>query len=217
MLKVEFHCHTNYSKDSRSDPAAMVAAARRKGIDRLVITDHNTICGALEAKKIDPELVIVGEEVLTRRGELLAVFVKEAVPAHLPPLEAVGRLREQGAFISVSHPFDIQRRGWKESELIELLPYLDAIEVFNSRSLHGGTNERAAIFAQKYALAGTVGSDAHLLWEVGRSTVELPEFTDAETLRIVIRRGIAATQLSPFWVHLGSTFASMIHGITGGK
>ena len=106
MYIVEFHCHTNFSKDSLTEPVDLVKAARRKGIDRLVITDHNSIGGARAAQALDPELVIVGEEILTTRGEILAAFVKEEIPARLSPQETIKRLKDQGAFISVSHPFD---------------------------------------------------------------------------------------------------------------
>ncbi len=217
MLKVEFHCHTWFSSDSRIDPAALVVEARKKGINRLVITDHNTVLGAKAAQTLDPELVIIGEEILTQRGELLAAFVQEEVPPHLPPLEAVKRLKQQGAFISVSHPFDWQRSGWAEAELLDLLPHLDAIEIFNSRSLHRGVNERAAYFAREHGATGTVGSDAHLLWEVGRSTMMLPEFASAEGLREALRDGVAHVALSPLWVHFGSTFARLINEIAGVK
>ncbi len=110
--RVEFHCHSRYSPDSLSSARGLIDAARDRGIDRLVITDHNTIRGALAAKALDPERIIVGEEILTQRGELLAAFVSEEVPAMLDPQEAIQRLRQQGAFISVSHPFDRARSGW---------------------------------------------------------------------------------------------------------
>ena len=57
---VEFHCHTMASKDSLTKPKDLIATARRRGIDRLIITDHNTIAGAMKAKDLDSELVIVG-------------------------------------------------------------------------------------------------------------------------------------------------------------
>ena len=115
MLRVEFHCHTVYSKNSLTSPKKLVDACRRKGIDRVIVTDHNTIAGAVIAKDIDPELVIVGEEIMTTRGEILAAFVTEEIPAELSPHETIKRLRDQNAFISVSHPFDEWRRGgWKE-------------------------------------------------------------------------------------------------------
>ena len=89
MGRVEFHCHTIYSKDSLTTPDKLVDACRRKGIDRVVVTDHNAIDGALAARELDPERVIVGEEILTQGGELLAAFVREWVPPGLTPLETI--------------------------------------------------------------------------------------------------------------------------------
>lgn len=213
MLRVEFHCHTQYSDDSRIEPAKLTIKARKKGIDRLVITDHNTIRGARAAREIDPELIIIGEEILTSKGELLAVFIQEEIPPYLDPMETIERLQAQGAFISVSHPFDLQRKGWQEEELLEILPFVDAIEVFNSRSLTNGINERAKEFACEHSLAGTVGSDAHILWEVGASTLLLPDFSSADELRKVIREGVPQVALSPAWVHFGSTYARIVKTI----
>jgi predicted metal-dependent phosphoesterase TrpH len=111
MLRVEFHCHTRFSKDSLTRPRALVDTCRRKRIDRLVVTDHNTIAGARAAHALAPELVIVGEEIMTTRGEILAAFVSEEVPMGLSPSETIRLLKDQGAFISVSHLFDKWRSG----------------------------------------------------------------------------------------------------------
>lgn len=208
MQRVEFHCHTHYSKDSLAKPEALLAACRKKNIDRLVITDHNTIAGALYAQQLDPERVIVGEEIMTQAGELLAFFINEEVPAGLPPLEAAARLKTQGAFISVSHPFDHHRQGhWQEPQLLEILPFLDAIEVFNARCLNPAHNDQAAAFALKHSLPGTVGSDAHAVFEAGRSTLVLPAFQDATGLRQSILQAQANCKLSSPLVHFTSRLA----------
>lgn len=211
MLKVEFHCHTNTSKDSLIHPADLIKAARKKGIDRLVITDHNSIQGAVAAYTLDPELVIVGEEIMTTCGEILASFVKEEIPAHLTPKDAIGRLKQQGAFISVSHPFDeLREGGWQENDLLEILSDVDAIEIYNSRCMYPRFNRRAKEFAAKHDLAGTVGSDAHAAFEVGRSVLLLDPFTSAEEMRAVIRGGIPQVKWSPWWFHLTSRYASLL-------
>ncbi len=111
MIRVEFHCHTHYSKDSLLHPQRLLEACRRKGIQRVVVTDHNNNLGGLHAQRLDPQLAIPGEEVQTTAGELLAFFVTEEVPRGLPPKETIARLRDQGAFISVSHPYDVLRSG----------------------------------------------------------------------------------------------------------
>lgn len=208
MLKLEFHCHTNASKDSLTRPEDLVRAARKKGLDRLVITDHNSIAGAVAAQRLDPELVIVGEEIMTTRGEILAAYVTEEIPAGLTPLETIRILREQGAFISVSHPFDAWRKGgWKEADLLEIIPHVDAIEIFNSRCMDPRFNQRAMAFAEKHNLPGTVGSDAHAIFEVGKSVVWLDPFQGPDGMREVIWQAKYQMKLSPWWVHFVSTYA----------
>jgi predicted metal-dependent phosphoesterase TrpH len=209
MISLEFHCHTYASKDSLTRPADLVVAARRKRLDRVVVTDHNSIAGAREAQKIDPELIIVGEEVMTTKGEILAAFVQEEIPARLPPMETIARLREQGAFISVSHPFDeLRAGGWKELDLLEILPLVDAIEVFNSRCMLSRFNRQAEAFARRHNIAGTVGSDAHAAFELGRSRLLLDPFEGAEGLRKVIREAKFRVKGSPWWFHFASRYAS---------
>ncbi|HNA90442.1 MAG TPA: PHP-associated domain-containing protein [Anaerolineales bacterium] len=208
MLNLEFHCHTNVSKDSLVRPEDLIHTARKRGIDRLVITDHNSIAGALAAQRLDPELVIVGEEIMTTSGEILAAFVTEEIPAGLTPGETIRRLKDQGAFISVSHPYDTHRKGgWKEVDLLEIVPYVDAIEIFNSRCLDAQFNVRAQAFAEKHNLAETVGSDAHALFELGRSVMMLDQFEGPDGMRNVVRQAEFKTRLSPWWVHLFSTYA----------
>jgi len=208
LLRVEFHCHTIYSKDSLTRVEDLLAVCHERQIDRVVITDHNTIDGALEAKGLAPEMVIIGEEIMTQEGELLAAFVKEAVPGGLPAQEVIALLRDQGAFISVSHPFDKFRPGhWSLLELVKIVKRVDAIEVFNSRCFPPFFNLRAAEFAREHGLLGTVGSDAHTLYELGRSTMLLPPFEDVESLRQVFPLAEVENRLSGPWVRVCSRYA----------
>jgi len=208
MFNVEFHCHTIYSKDSLTSPQTLVDVCRHKGIDRVIVTDHNTIAGARAAQSLDPERVIVGEEIMTTRGEILAAYVTEEIPPMLSPLETIQRLRDQNAFISVSHPFDKWRGGgWKEEDLLEIIPLVDAIEVYNSRCISPEFNHRAREFARKHNLAGTVGSDAHAAFELGRSLNLLEPFQGPDEMRKVIRRAEYLMRWSPPWVHLTSRYA----------
>lgn len=213
---VEFHCHTNASKDSLLRPEDLIAAARAKGINRLIITDHNTIAGARLAQGLDPNLVIVGEEIMTTRGEILAAYVTEEIPAGLSPEETIHRLRDQGAFVSVSHPFDTMRSGgWREADLLEILPLVDAIEVFNSRCMWPGFNRAARLFAEKHNIPGTVGSDAHAAFEVGRSLLRLEQFEGPDEMRRIIRSGVPQTRWSPPWFHFSSRYAAIRKGNNG--
>ena len=217
-LHTEFHCHTIFSKDSLTRPEDLVTTCRRKGIDRVVVTDHNTIAGARAAQTIDPELVIVGEEIMTTRGEILAAFVTEEIPRGLTPQETLRRLKDQGAFISVSHPFDRWRSGhWQVEDLLEILPEVDAIEVYNSRCMLARFNREAQEFAAKHNLAGTVGSDAHVTFELGKSLMVLEPFEDSSDLRRVIRNGTPSVKWSPPWIHFTSRYAVLYKKLKGYK
>ena len=210
MLALELHAHTRASEDSLTRPADIVRVCERRGIDRIAITDHNSIRGALEAQALSPERVIVGEEIMTTQGELLAYFVTEEIPARLEPLDVIARLRAQGAAISVSHPFDRYRGGaWREADLRVIAPLVDAIEVFNARCVHAEDNARALRFARELGLAGSVGSDAHTLREVGRARLLAVRADSAADLVAAFKAGQATTRLSSPAIHLASRGAKL--------
>jgi predicted metal-dependent phosphoesterase TrpH len=191
-------------------PDRLLEVCMQRGIDRIAITDHNTIEGALQAAALAPQRVIVGEEIMTSHGELLAYFVKERIPPDLPPKETIDMLRDQGAFISVSHPFDSIRSGsWKKADLLEILPWVDAIEVSNARTLTDGPNRKAQRTASEANLLRTAGSDAHAYTEVGRTIMQMSTFKDAESMRRALMGAkIIARRSSPF-VHFLSRYASI--------
>jgi predicted metal-dependent phosphoesterase TrpH len=208
MIRVETHQHTIYSPDSLTTPKKLLEVCQRKGIDCVIVTDHNNITGAQEAKELDPERVIIGEEIMTTKGEILAFYVKEEIPSLLSPEETIQLLREQDAFISVSHPLDEMRKGaWEMADLLAIAPLVDAIETFNARCMFPSYNRAAQAFAKEHNLPGTAGSDAHAPFEIGRANLLLPEFQSAEELKQVIRQAQFRVHLSSPLVHFYSRYA----------
>lgn len=207
-VRVELHLHTHASSDSLVEPQKLLDHCARIGIDRVAITDHNSISGALAAKALAPDRVIVGEEIETTQGELLGYFMSDHIPAGLEPLAAIERLRAQDAVISVSHPFD-QTRGpkWTYEQLLAIAPHIDAMEVFNARCFTNKPNRKASAFARQQGLLATVGSDAHSYYEVGRASMVLPPFSDAKQFLAGLKIARLQTRLSPFYVHFFSRFA----------
>jgi predicted metal-dependent phosphoesterase TrpH len=207
-LNVELHCHTYYSSDSLMLPHQILKACERRGIDRVAITDHNSIAGALETHALDPERVIIGEEILTTEGEILGYFMQEEIPEGLPPLEVVERLKSQGAVVSISHPFDLTRGcHWSMDTLESLFQHIDALEVLNARCWNDQPNRQAAKLAKEAGLHATAGSDAHAPIEVGRAYLEIPTFSDAETFRENLSEACVRGRRSHPSVHLLSRYA----------
>ena len=219
--RVETHSHTTWSKDSLTSLEVILCLCRERDITRIAITDHNTAEGALAMQQMAPELVIVGEEVMTTQGELLAWFLRESVPPGLTPDETIKRLRDQGAVISVSHPFDRLRHGaWRQDQLERIVDKVDAIEVFNARCLYAQDNERARQFARTHGLPGSVGSDAHSGPEYGRTLQLMRPFAqDPKDFLDALRSAGQLCRLSSPLVHFNSTAAKWVKrlGLRGRK
>lgn len=215
MWRVELHAHTVYSPDSLVSLEDFLAACRRKGLDRVAVTDHNTIEGALRLKEKAPDLIIVGEEIRAREGEVLAYFIEREIPKGLPLPETIERIRAQGGVVALPHPCDRARgsalgRGAAEA----VMPWVDAVEVFNARCVFPGDNACAAALAARFGKPGFSGSDAHTVWELGRTWTAMPPFEDAESFREALRRARPTHRLSPFWVHLFSTWAKGVRALS---
>ena len=167
---IDLHCHTSASFDSLASPEAVVRAATRRGLTHLAITDHDRIDGALRARDAAPDglTVIVGEEVRTADGDLIAVFLESAVAPGRPALDTIAAVREQGGLVGIPHPFDRFRGSMLRDPRLEAMGRLvDWVEAHNARVVGGTGNERAAEFAREMGLPGIAVSDAHSTLEVG--------------------------------------------------
>ncbi len=174
---VDLHCHTSASFDSLADPLKVVRAARDRGITHLAITDHDRIDGAIRAREagIEGITVIVGEEVKTAGGDLICLFLREAIPPGLSPAETIARAREQGGLVGIPHPFDRYRGsvGKAEDEIRALVGLVDWVEVHNARIVGGKGNEQAAELARSAGIPGVAVSDAHSILEIGVAATRL--------------------------------------------
>ena len=144
-------------------------AAAARGLTHLVVTDHDRIDGALAAREAAPAglTVIVGEEVRTSDGDLIAAYLERAVAPGMSAAETVAAVREQGGLVGIPHPFDRLRGSLlTDARMSTLVSLVDWVEVHNARLLGGG-NERAAGLAMEHGLAGVAVSDAHSVLEVG--------------------------------------------------
>ncbi len=173
----DLHCHTSASFDSLADPLAVVRAARDRGLTHLAITDHDRIDAALRVRDagIEGITIIVGEEVKTAGGDLICLFLSEAIPPGLTPAETIARARAQGGLVGIPHPFDRNRGslGKAEEAIAELAGLVDWLEAFNARVVFREGNERAAEFARSVGLPGVAVSDAHSTLEVGVAATRL--------------------------------------------
>jgi len=208
-VRADLHCHTVYSKDSLTPLKAVIAACQRKGLHRIAITGHNTVEGALRLRDLAPELVIVGEEIMTAHGEIQAFFIEQPIPPGLSPEETIACIREQGGVVGVPHPLDPMRgEAMGEENLRRIVHLVDCIEVFNARTIFSIHNRRTAAFAHAHGLPGTAGSDAHTASEIGRAYVEMPAFDGPTSFLGALAQGRVVGRRSSPLVHLFSRWAT---------
>lgn len=165
-VKVDTHCHTVASYDSELLPETLLERAETVGLDAVVITDHDTVEGAHVSADLAPRYdvaVIVGCEVSTAGGHLLAIGVEEA-PEPDQPLAATARqIQAAGGIAIVPHPFQRSRHGASA----ETIDAVDGIEVRNAHTLIGLRNDQAERFAREQDYPAFGGSDAHQESSVG--------------------------------------------------
>lgn len=169
----------------------IIRRCQELGLGGIAITDHNTIAGALELKRIAPFPVIIGAEILTSEGELMGFFLSEEVPHHLSPEETVTRIKLQGGLVCLPHPFDSLRRHSSISgaNLNRVRPHLDMVEVFNARTLLRRDCAKAISFARSNGFLASAGSDAHMPAELGYAYVEMPGFEGRDEFRAALAQG----------------------------
>ncbi len=211
LIRVDFHTHTNYSPDSMVKIEDLGRRMDDAGIDKIAITDHNAIDGALRAREKWGDRIIIGEEVRTKQGELLVFYLQALIPKRLSVEETIAIAKEQGAVICPSHPFDRRRDYWNLDDLERFAGQFDAVEVNNGRSFNPRTNALAEEYARSHRIPGIGGSDGHTLEEIGGVYTTLPAFHDAESLKRALSYCVVHGSRASIAVMFKSLYASVVN------
>ena len=134
-VRVDCHLHTALSGDAVTSIDQLAERVEQERLDVVFITDHNVTAAAVAAAERGiGARVLVGEEIRTREGDVIGLFLTERIPYVLPLAEVTGLIRAQGGLIYLPHPFDPGRSslGAVADELCAE-GRADVIEVFNAK------------------------------------------------------------------------------------
>jgi predicted metal-dependent phosphoesterase TrpH len=198
MGKADLHLHTCHSDGQPTVRELMDHIRDNTDLDVIAITDHDTIAGAVEARRMAadyPFEVIVAEEVTSIDGHIVGLFLEERVPPGMSVEATVREIHLQGGLAFAPHPFFrngfFTNKGHSMLGLGERLvdACMDGIEVINSTPALRWANDRARTFANNIGcLSQLANSDAHIRQAAGKSYTLFPGGT-AEHLRQAISGG----------------------------
>lgn len=209
MGLADIHMHTIFSYDGTATVPAVLERSSQLGLDIIAITDHDEIRGALQAEQLASKYsirVIPGVEITTAEGDLLALSIREIVPAGLSLIETVKRVGELGGFCVAPHPgaggmgmkslsaYSIYR-ALRDHEAERILI---GIETYNATTLDRESNLAAKTWAERLGVAQTGSSDAHVLEAIGLGATIFPGNTIPD-LVAALWTGTTRVRKGPEW------------------
>ncbi len=212
--KADLHIHTRHSDGLARIPEIMDFVQEQTDLRVIAITDHNTIDGALFAKTLEDMYdfeVVVGEEISSRSGHIIGLFLESPIPSGLSVVETLSKINEQDGIAVIPHPFSnrgifgpfgISRFGSTVGEMA-----FHALEVYNSMPFLVWANRVAArMFVGGQGIAAVGGSDAHVLKGVGQGYTVFRGST-AEDLRVSIDRLETRAETAPGGLNVALRYA----------
>jgi predicted metal-dependent phosphoesterase TrpH len=194
-------------------PGLVIEAARRRGLDGIAITDHDTVQGALAARKANrhPDfLVIPGIEVKTDRGDVIGLFIEREISSRRFG-DVLCEIHRQGGLVYLPHPM----RTFGASGTLDVFrdfPDIDLWEMYNGRYEAKDFAASQEVFGTLGIRSSLCGSDAHAPWEIGAFRTVLPVLprTPELLLRSAERAMLDAVPRGDFALSAGIALGAMI-------
>jgi predicted metal-dependent phosphoesterase TrpH len=208
--RADMHLHTLYSDGTMEVQTLLDHVERRTDLDLIAVTDHERIDGALRAQELHAAGdyhfgLVIGEEITTRRGHLLALFLTDRVPALRSLEETIERVHAQGGIAIAPHPMAPLTPSLGRRSLMRLhhdpdaRHRLDAIEMLNPSVAGRARRPHRTALNEVMGLAAVGNSDAHVLENVGTGWTWFPG-TSAEEYRAAILDRTTEPE-GEYWTH----------------
>jgi predicted metal-dependent phosphoesterase TrpH len=197
-FKVDLHTHSIVSPDGGITEKQYKQLLDEHILDVIAVTDHNRMDFALDLHQRLGDKIIVGEEILTSDGEMIGLFLQREIVAGLSAKETATQIKKQGGIVLIPHPFETLRHGISGYVLESIHEDVDAMEVFNSRSMEPATREVALQFVHKHGIVGVADSDAHCQLGIGTTYNIIDKIPDVKSLVHLLQTGERVEQVAPW-------------------
>ncbi len=200
--KADLHMHSTYSDGVASIEQILHHVQHYTDLDVIALTDHDVVEGALRMRDLWAKGnyrfdFIVGEEISTREGHMLALYIEKRIQPGLSMERSIDLVHEQSGLALVAHPLNPIFRHSCQREVLdrifsERVVWLDGIETWNASFCGIGANRLAMrVNREVYGWPEIGNSDAHTLGAIGRGRTWF-EGKSAEDVRRTIELGLSA-------------------------
>jgi len=197
--RADLHIHTLASDGTSGIEEILAHAVDVARLDVIAITDHERIDAALAARAVArarnlPLEVVVGEEVTTRGGHLLALFIEKPIRPLRSLRSTIAAIHEQGGLAIPAHPLVPYPLCAQAFALRRLLAdpdpavHPDGLETFNPTALGRPWHGRVVRFADEHGLAAIGSSDAHAASAVGTGHTSFPGRSPEDLRQAILGR-----------------------------
>ncbi|HSD55772.1 MAG TPA: PHP domain-containing protein [Candidatus Saccharimonadales bacterium] len=186
-FKIDLHTHSVLSPDGAITADHYRAMLKSRRLDCIAVTDHNSIDLALRLREELGAKIIVGEEITTKVGEVVGLFLSKTVPPNLGLAETVEHIREQGGVVYIPHPFETVRKGISEDDLTSIADEVDIMEVHNGRAIFQNRSIDAQAWADLHSVPGVASSDSHGFVGWGKTYTEVSEMPTVDNIVNVLK------------------------------
>ncbi len=182
MHKVDLHTHSIASHDGGISAINYKRCLELGKLNTIAVTDHNKIDFALELRAELGNKIIVGEEIMTTKGEIIGLYLEKLVPPGLSPQETIACIKDQGGLVYIPHPFETVRKGLHPAILDNIVKDIDIVEVCNGRAFLQNFGGQAIVWSRLNQVLQAASSDAHGYYALGRTYTSLAEEPTKESL-----------------------------------
>ncbi len=195
--RADLHIHTWASDGTASVLQVLDHVAASGTLDVIAITDHERIDAALAGRQIArdrglPFEVVVGEEVTTRGGHLLGLFLEQPIPSMRGLAWSIEAIHDQGGLAIPAHPLvphPMCAQGFALRRLFasdNLATRPDTVETFNPTAFGKFRHDAVLRFAEELGLAQFGASDAHAAEAIGSVWTSFPGRSAADVRAAVL-------------------------------
>lgn len=189
MFKVDLHSHSSASPDGGISPEQYAELLSDGTIDYIAVTDHDSVDMALRLHKMLGDKIIIGEEIMSREGEIIGLFLTAKVEPGQSASDTIQAIRAQKGVVYIPHPLETFRKGLPEKVLNENLKFIDAVEAYNGRAVAQNRGPQATVWARLNHKPTAAASDAHGAKGVGTAYTVLNEKPTRQNLVKLLTTG----------------------------